>query len=58
MMDEENNYYICDCEDEYTDKDKRQARPFVRFIYYASNIVAGFLIFGIIGWSFIELYRE
>ena len=57
-MDEENNYYICDCEDEYTDKDKRQERPFVRFIYRASYIVAGFITFGLIGWSFIELYRE
>lgn len=57
-MDEESNYCICDYEDEYTDKDKRQVRPFVKFIYQASNIVAGVLIFGIIGWSIIELYRE
>jgi hypothetical protein len=56
-MDEE-NLYLCDFEDEYSGKDKKQASKCVKLIYKLSYISAGVLIFCIIGWSFTELYRE
>ena len=57
-MDEEHNNYICDFEDEYTDKDKRQASRFAKLIYKVSCISTFVLTFFIISWSIIELYRE
>ena len=57
-MDEEKTNYICDFEDEYTDKDKRQASRFAKFIYKMSYISTFVLTIFIISWSIIELYRE